>query len=207
MLYCIALIFVFNVYLFSIGFGACVSCAYVGSGECAGLRGRHLLSLLTTDRYVITSLSVCVHCVTLCVCAARLGISVGLGGIVTGLASTLAYMHPADLATYGQLMMLASGGGGVGYYLSTKIGKYIRTVSIALITFFLTLAAVLVYYQDQRSCLRPSPPSTLSWDLQRPPQPWATSWPMILRTPPVPSTASAPTWALGWAASLLQAAL
>lgn len=53
---------------------------------------------------------------------ARLGISIGMGGIATGLASTLAYMNPADLATYGQLMMLGTGGGAVGYYFSTKIG-------------------------------------------------------------------------------------
>ena len=43
---------------------------------------------------------------------ARLGISVGMAGIGTGLASTLAYMNPADLATYGQLMMFGTGGAG-----------------------------------------------------------------------------------------------
>ena len=53
---------------------------------------------------------------------ARLGIYVGTGGILTGLAATLAYMNPSDIATYGQLMMLGVGGGGVGYYISKKIG-------------------------------------------------------------------------------------
>lgn len=53
---------------------------------------------------------------------ARLGISVGTGGMLTGLAATLAYMNPADMATYGQLMMLGVGGGGAGYYISGKIG-------------------------------------------------------------------------------------
>lgn len=53
---------------------------------------------------------------------ARLGISVGISGIATGLAATLAYMNPADIATYGQLMMLGGAGGGFGYFLSTKIG-------------------------------------------------------------------------------------
>jgi len=48
---------------------------------------------------------------------ARLGISVEMSGIATGLA----YMNPSDLATDGQLMMLGGAGGGIGYYLSTKI--------------------------------------------------------------------------------------
>jgi NAD(P) transhydrogenase len=54
--------------------------------------------------------------------SARLGISVGMAGIGTGLAATLAYMNPADIATYGQLMALAGTGGGVGYFISKKIG-------------------------------------------------------------------------------------
>lgn len=53
---------------------------------------------------------------------ARLGIAVGMGGIGTGLAATLAYMNPADLGTYGQLLMLSAGGGGAGYLISKKIG-------------------------------------------------------------------------------------
>lgn len=53
---------------------------------------------------------------------ARLGISVGMGGIGTGLAATLAYMHPDQMGTYAQLMMLAGTGGGLGYWISQKIG-------------------------------------------------------------------------------------
>ena len=53
---------------------------------------------------------------------ARLGISVGMAGIGTGLASTLAYMNPAELATYGQLMMFGTGGAGLGYLVAQRIG-------------------------------------------------------------------------------------
>lgn len=53
---------------------------------------------------------------------ARLGVAVGMGGIGTGLAATLAYMNPADIATYGQLLLLGAGGGGAGYLISKKIG-------------------------------------------------------------------------------------
>jgi len=53
---------------------------------------------------------------------ARLGISVGMGGIASGVAATLMYMHPEHATVYGQLAMLCGAGGGIGYYLSTKIG-------------------------------------------------------------------------------------
>lgn len=52
----------------------------------------------------------------------RLGISVGVGGILTGLAATLSYMSPESLSTYGQLMLLSAGGGGIGYLISKRIG-------------------------------------------------------------------------------------
>lgn len=52
---------------------------------------------------------------------ARMGISVGMGGIGAGVASTLMYMSPENASTYGQLMMLGAGGSGLGYYISTKI--------------------------------------------------------------------------------------
>ena len=45
-----------------------------------------------------------------------------MSGIGTGLVATLAYMNPADIGTYAQLIALAGSGGGIGYYLSTKIG-------------------------------------------------------------------------------------
>jgi NAD(P) transhydrogenase len=53
---------------------------------------------------------------------ARLGVYVGTSGMLTGLAATLAYMNPAELGTYGQLLMLGGSGAGAGYYISTKIG-------------------------------------------------------------------------------------
>lgn len=53
---------------------------------------------------------------------ARMGISVGMGGIITGMAATLAYMNPAELSTYGQLALMAGTGGGAGYWISQKIG-------------------------------------------------------------------------------------
>jgi NAD(P) transhydrogenase len=53
---------------------------------------------------------------------ARLGISVGMSGIGTGLAATLAYMNPADIGTYGQLMLVGGSGAAAGTYISTKIG-------------------------------------------------------------------------------------
>ncbi len=46
----------------------------------------------------------------------------GASGIGTGLAATLAYMNPADIATYGQLMLVGGAGAGAGTYISTKIG-------------------------------------------------------------------------------------
>lgn len=52
---------------------------------------------------------------------ARLGISVGMGGIGTGLAATLAYMNPADIGTYGQLIALGGTGAGAGYWISQRI--------------------------------------------------------------------------------------
>ena len=53
---------------------------------------------------------------------ARLGVSVGVSGIFTGLAATLAYMNPAEIGTYAQLLLLGGSGAGAGYYISTKIG-------------------------------------------------------------------------------------
>jgi len=52
---------------------------------------------------------------------ARMGISVGMGGIGAGVASTLMYMSPENAATYGQLALLGASGSGLGYYISTKI--------------------------------------------------------------------------------------
>jgi NAD(P) transhydrogenase len=62
---------------------------------------------------------------------ARLGIAVGAAGMGSGIAATLAYMHPENAATYAQLALLASGGGGLGYYISTKIGPTELPQSVA----------------------------------------------------------------------------
>jgi H+-translocating NAD(P) transhydrogenase len=53
---------------------------------------------------------------------ARLGISVGMGGMASGVAATLMYMHPENASVYGQLALIGGTGSGIGYYLSTKIG-------------------------------------------------------------------------------------
>ncbi len=79
---------------------------------------------------------------------ARLGISVGMGGIGTGLAATLAYMNPADLGTYGQLMMLGSGGGGAGYFISTKIGPTELPQAVAAFHSLVGLAATFTAVGD-----------------------------------------------------------
>lgn len=52
---------------------------------------------------------------------ARMGISVGMGGIGAGVAATLMYMNPENAATYGQLALLGASGSSLGYYISTKI--------------------------------------------------------------------------------------
>lgn len=41
---------------------------------------------------------------------------------VSRLAATLAYMNPADIGTYGQLMLMGGSGAAAGYYISGKIG-------------------------------------------------------------------------------------
>lgn len=79
---------------------------------------------------------------------ARLGISVGMGGIGTGLAATLAYMHPESLAVYGQLLVLGSGGGAVGYYLSTKIGPTELPQAVAAFHSLVGLAATATAVGD-----------------------------------------------------------
>lgn len=79
---------------------------------------------------------------------ARLGIAVGMGGIGTGLAATLAYMNPSDLATYGQLLMLASGGGLAGYLISKKIGPTELPQAVAAFHSLVGLAATATAVGD-----------------------------------------------------------
>lgn len=79
---------------------------------------------------------------------ARLGISVGMSGIGTGIAATLAYMNPADIATYGQLMALGGTGGAFGYYLSTKIGPTELPQAVAAFHSLVGLAATFTAVGD-----------------------------------------------------------
>lgn len=79
---------------------------------------------------------------------ARLGISVGVSGIGTGLAATLAYMNPADLATYGQLLLVGGSGAGAGYYISTKIGPAELPQAVAAFHSLVGLAALFTSVGD-----------------------------------------------------------
>jgi NAD(P) transhydrogenase len=79
---------------------------------------------------------------------ARLGISVGMGGIGTGLASTLAYMHPESAAVYGQLVLMGSSGAGIGYYLSTLIGPTELPQAVAAFHSLVGLAATFTAVGD-----------------------------------------------------------
>lgn len=80
--------------------------------------------------------------------SARLGISVGMGGIGTGLAATLAYMHPDYASTYLQLLTLGGSGGALGYYISTKIGPTELPQSVAAFHALVGLAATFTAVGD-----------------------------------------------------------
>ena len=79
---------------------------------------------------------------------ARLGISVGLGGITTGIAATLAYMNPADMATYGQLALMGGSGAAAGYYISGKIGPTELPEAVAAFHSLVGLAATATAVGD-----------------------------------------------------------
>ena len=73
---------------------------------------------------------------------ARLGISVGMTGMGTGLAATLAYMNPADIATYGQLAIFGAGGAGIGYLVAQRIGPTELPEAVAAFHSLVGLAAL-----------------------------------------------------------------
>jgi NAD(P) transhydrogenase len=79
---------------------------------------------------------------------ARLGISVGMGGIGTGLVATLAYMNPADVGTYGQLLAMGGSGAAIGTYISTKIGPTELPQAVAAFHSLVGLAATFTSVGD-----------------------------------------------------------
>ena len=79
---------------------------------------------------------------------ARLGIYVGMSGIGTGLASTLAYMHPEHIETYGQLMLMGGSGAAAGYFISTKIGPTELPQAVAAFHSLVGLAATFTAVGD-----------------------------------------------------------
>ena len=79
---------------------------------------------------------------------ARLGISVGMCGMGTGLAATLAYMNPAEIGTYGQLMMLGAGGGGAGYFVAQRIGPTELPEAVAAFHSLVGMAAAFTAVGD-----------------------------------------------------------
>ena len=79
---------------------------------------------------------------------ARLGISVGLSGIGTGLVATLAYMHPELSSTYAQLALMGGSGGALGYYISTKISPTELPQAVAAFHSLVGLAATFTAVGD-----------------------------------------------------------
>lgn len=79
---------------------------------------------------------------------ARLGIYVGMSGIGTGLASTLAYMSPESIETYGQLLLMGGSGAAAGYFISTKIGPTELPQAVAAFHSLVGLAATFTAVGD-----------------------------------------------------------
>ncbi len=73
---------------------------------------------------------------------ARLGISVGMAGIGTGVAATLMAMHPENLGTYMQLLALGSAGAGIGYAAAQRIGPTELPQAVAAFHSLVGLAAL-----------------------------------------------------------------
>ncbi len=79
---------------------------------------------------------------------ARLGISVGLGGISTGIVATLAYMHPDSAAVYAQLMLMGGTGAGLGYLIAQRIGPTELPQAVAAFHSLVGLAATATAVGD-----------------------------------------------------------
>lgn len=79
---------------------------------------------------------------------ARLGISVGMSGIASGIAATLMYMHPESAAVYGQLALLGGTGGAIGYYISTKITPTELPQAVAAFHSLVGVAAAFTAFGD-----------------------------------------------------------
>jgi len=79
---------------------------------------------------------------------ARLGIYVGTAGMGTGLAATIAYMHPESAAVYAQLLLMGGSGAGLGYYISTKIGPTELPQAVAAFHSLVGLAATATAVGD-----------------------------------------------------------
>lgn len=79
---------------------------------------------------------------------ARTGIYVGMSGVGTGIVATLAYMHPENAAVYGQLAAMTGAGGGLGYYVSTKIGPTELPQAVAAFHSLVGLAATFTAVGD-----------------------------------------------------------
>jgi len=79
---------------------------------------------------------------------ARLGISVGMSGIGTGLVATLAYMQPDSMATYAQLLLFGGSGAGAGYLISKQIGPTELPQSVAAFHALVGAAATMTAVGD-----------------------------------------------------------
>ena len=79
---------------------------------------------------------------------ARMGISIGLGGITTGIAAALGYMHPESASVYGQLLLMGGSGAGLGYYISGKIGPTELPQAVAAFHSLVGLAATATAIGD-----------------------------------------------------------
>ena len=79
---------------------------------------------------------------------ARLGVTLGISGIGSGLAATLATMHPESSATFAQFLIFGSTGVAGGYAISTGIGPAQLPQSVAAFHALVGVAATLTSVGD-----------------------------------------------------------